>query len=49
MAKKEKKGTNKGKFSLYLDKTVMANIAKEAEKSERSVNYLVDKTLKEKY
>ncbi len=49
MAKKDKKGTNKAKFSLYLDKTVMANIAKEAEKAERSVNYLVDKTLKENF
>lgn len=49
MAKKTRKPTNKAKFSLYLDKTVMAKIAKEADKEERSVNFLVDRTLAEKY
>ena len=49
MAKKTKKPTNKAKFSLYLDKTVMAKVAKEAEKLERSINYIVEKSLEKEF
>ena len=38
-----KKRTNKGKFSLYMDKTLMQKIAKIAERKERSVNFVVEK------
>lgn len=40
-----KKPTNKAKFSLYLDKDLMAKIKKIADKDDRSVNWKVEKTL----
>jgi predicted HicB family RNase H-like nuclease len=49
MAKKAKKPTNKAKFSLYLDKTVMANVARQADKTDRSVNYIVEKNLEKDF
>jgi len=45
MAKKDKKPTNKAKFSLYLDKDVMAKVAKKADSLDRSVNWVVENTL----
>lgn len=45
MKRKVKKPTNKGKFSLYLDKTLMAKVAKKASLLDRSVNWLVENTL----
>ncbi len=45
MAKKAKKGTNKRKFSLYLDKDLMAEARKQAQELERSVNYVIEKRL----
>ena len=45
MAKKDKKPTNKAKFSLYLDKDVMAKVAKRADSLDRSVNWVVENTL----
>ncbi len=44
-----KKRTNKGKFSLYMDKTLMEKIHKIAERKERSVNFVVEKALEEKF
>jgi predicted HicB family RNase H-like nuclease len=49
MAERTRKPTNKAKFSLYMDKTLMAKIAKVAEKKERSVNFVVEKALEEKF
>jgi len=45
MAKTLKKPTNKGKFSIYVDKDLMAKYAKRAQVHERSVNYEVEKSL----
>jgi predicted HicB family RNase H-like nuclease len=45
MAETTRKPTNKAKFSLYLDKTLMEKIAKISEKKDRSVNYVVEKAL----
>ncbi len=39
------KKTNKSKFSLYLDKDLMAKIGKVAIKEERSINWEVEKAL----
>ena len=49
MAKKRKKRSNKAKFSLYLDKDVMKLAALDADNSDRSVNYVVNQLLIEKY
>ena len=43
--KNSKKTTNKAKFSLYLDRDVMKKVAKEAEKQDRSINFIVEKKL----
>jgi len=45
MDKTAKKQTNKAKFSLYLDKDLMAKIKRIADKDDRSVNWKVEKTL----
>lgn len=45
--KKPKKATNKAKFSLYLDRDIMKKVSKEAEKQERSINFIVEKKLAE--
>lgn len=45
--KKTKKPTNKAKFSLYIDRDVMKKISKEAEKLDRSINWVVEKKLSE--
>jgi hypothetical protein len=45
MAKKDRKPTNKAKFSIYVDKTVMQEVAKTAQKMDRSINWLVEKRL----
>ncbi len=45
--KKVKKPTNKAKFSLYLDRDVMRKVSKEAEKQDRSINWIVEKKLAE--
>lgn len=45
--KKHKKPTNKAKFSLYIDRDVMKKVGKEAEKQDRSINYIVEKKLAE--
>lgn len=45
MAKKAKKPTNKAKFSLYLDKDLMAQASKQAVTLDRSVNYVIEKRL----
>lgn len=45
MAKKAKKPTNKAKFSLYLDRTLMDGVSKQADDLERSINYVVEKRL----
>lgn len=49
MAKKKKKPTNKAKFSLYLDKTLMELVSDHATEEQRSVNFMVEKALNEKY
>lgn len=49
MAKRTRKPTNKAKFSLYLDKTVMDKVAKAAEKTERSINFVVEKSLEKEF
>lgn len=49
MAKKKKKPTNKAKFSLYLDKTLMEIVADHATEDQRSVNFVVEKALEEKF
>lgn len=49
MAKKVRKPTNRGKFGLYLDKTVMESVQKAATKEDRSVNYMVEKALEKEY
>lgn len=41
-----RKPTNKEKFSIYIDKDVMAKYAKRAKVHERSINYEVEKALK---
>ena len=41
-----KKPTNKAKFSVYLDRDLMAKYAKRAKVHERSINYEVEKSLK---
>lgn len=43
------KPRRKEKFSLYLDKTVMGKVAKAAEKTERSINYVVEKSLEKEF
>lgn len=45
--KKNKKPTNKAKFSLYIDRDVMKKVTKEADKQDRSINYIVEKKLAE--
>jgi len=45
MEKTAKKPTNKAKFSLYLDKDLMAKIGRVAKKDDRSVNYKIEKAL----
>ena len=49
MAKRTRKPTNKAKFSLYLDKTLMAKVSKEADKTDRSINYVVEKSLEKEF
>lgn len=49
MAKRTRKPTNKAKFSLYLDKTLMGKVSKMAEKLERSVNFVVEKSLEKEF
>ena len=45
MAKKDKKPTNKAKFSIYADRDVMAKVAKKAESLDRSINWVVENAL----
>lgn len=46
MAKTQKKPTNKAKFSLYLDKGIMAKVAKIAVQEQRSINFITERILK---
>ena len=41
-----KKRTNKAKYSIYVDRDVMAKYEKRAKSHERSINYEVEKALK---
>jgi predicted transcriptional regulator len=45
MAKKQRKPTNKAKFSVYLDKAIMAKVARKAKLLDRSVNWIVENAL----
>jgi hypothetical protein len=42
---KVKKPTNKAKFSIYVDRDLMAKYAKRAKAHDRSINYEVEKSL----
>jgi hypothetical protein len=41
------KGTNKAKFGLYLDTTLMSDIEEIAISDERSINFMVEKALQQ--
>lgn len=45
MAAGKKKPTNKAKFSLYLDRTVMKVMTDIGVKNDRSINYVVGEAL----
>jgi len=49
MAETTRKPTNKGKFSLYMDKTLMQKIQRIAERKDRSVNYVVERALEKEF
>ena len=49
MSKKSEKSKEKRQFSIYLDGDLCAKIEAQAKKDDRSVNYMVEKALEEKY
>lgn len=48
-AKKQPKKGNKSQKSIYLNDSLWDRIAKEADKQDRSINYVVEKKLAEIY
>lgn len=49
MAKPTRKPTNRKKFGLYLDQTLVAKAEKAGQKDDRSINYMVEKALEKEY
>lgn len=49
MTETARKPTNKAKYSLYMDKDLMAKIDRIAKKKDRSINYIVEKALEREF
>lgn len=47
--KRTRLATNKGKFSIYVDRDVMAEASKRAAIIDRSTNYFIEKVLKDSF